>query len=93
MIGDDIVVTYGKDGEVKNAYGSAEKLSVSKNGKLCQKENINHSEAEAIQKAKDKDANDNGKGRFFRTSFLVIILSVILNIYFNPLTLCDYFLQ
>ena len=57
-----MVITYGANGELIEAYGSAAQLSEKEDGHPCQSDKLTTSKEKAIQKAKDTDGNNNGKG-------------------------------
>ena len=59
VLGDQLVITY-KDGNVKNAYGTAEMLNEVNDGHPCK--GIAMSAEDAIKLAKDADAKKNGQG-------------------------------
>ena len=64
VLGDDLVVTYN-GGQVKNAYGTAQKVNEDNGECPCDGiKNTNDATDKAIKLAKNADANKNGKGTF-----------------------------
>ena len=61
VIGDDLVITFDANGHVANAFGSAEMLNEKRDGRPCDVTG-KMSKEDAIQKAKDEDRKNNGKG-------------------------------
>ena len=61
VIGDDLVITFDENGHVANAFGSAEMLNEKRDGRPCDVTG-KISKEEAIQKAKDEDRKNKGKG-------------------------------
>ena len=61
VIGDDLVITFDENKHVANAFGSAEMLNEKRDGRPCDVTG-KMSKEDAIQKAKDEDRKNNGKG-------------------------------